>query len=93
MGFTLFDRKKELVIFTFICFVPNGYGASIVYTALGVNNRVKKNYQVKNSVQWLYRSCLIIYGVNIIDLLLLISIDTQLQKARRSQQQSLVDYF
>lgn len=84
MEFTLLNKKKELVISTLISSTTNGITRSIVYITLRVNNRAKKNYQVKNSVQWLYHSCLIIDEINMINLPLLILIDTQLQKTRKS---------
>lgn len=73
--FTLLGRKKRLVISTLIDFVINSDCKSIVYIVLRVNNKVKKNYQVKNNMQQLYYSCLLIDKVNMINLPLLASID------------------
>lgn len=51
MRFTLFDRRKELVISVFISFISKSVYGSTVYTTLGISNRAKKNYYVKNSLQ------------------------------------------
>ena len=58
--FTLFDKKKKLVLFAFTNFAANKIGRSTIYTAIRVDNRAKKNYQVKTFIQWLYCLCGII---------------------------------
>lgn len=78
MRFTLFDRRKKLVISVLISFISKSVYGSKVYTTLGISNRAKKNYYVKNSLQQLYHFCLIIDEVSMINLSLLASIDIQL---------------
>lgn len=51
MKFILLGRSKKLAIFAPTILTANGVGGSTVHTTLGVNNRVKKNNQVKNSAQ------------------------------------------
>lgn len=48
--FTLLGKKKELVSFVLTSFASNKIGKNIIYTILRVNNRIKKNYQVKTNV-------------------------------------------
>ncbi len=88
MGFTLLGRRKELVISAPTGSAANVIGRSTVHTALGVNNRAGKNYQVKINSQWLYRSSLIIDEVSMIDLKLLTSMDKQLRKAKGTNSHS-----
>lgn len=47
MSFTLFSNRKKLVISVPTVFAANSIRKNIVHTALKVNNRAKKNYQVK----------------------------------------------
>lgn len=44
IDFTLLGKRKKLVISALISSLANGIDGSIVYTALRVNNWVKKNY-------------------------------------------------
>lgn len=78
MGFILVSIRKELVISAPTGFTANSIDRSIGYIALGVNNQVRKNYQAKINVQWLYCSSLIIDKVSMIDLKLLTLISKQL---------------
>lgn len=50
MRFTILSKKKELVISAPTSLVANGVNRSTVYAALRVNNKAKKNYQVKDTV-------------------------------------------
>lgn len=47
MSFTLLSKRKKLVISAPIAFAANSIRRNIVYTTLRVNNRARKNYQVK----------------------------------------------
>ncbi len=49
MGFILLSRRKELVISAPTGSTANDIGRSTMHTALGVNNRVAKNYQAKSN--------------------------------------------
>lgn len=75
IGFTLLSRRKKLVILAPTRFAANSIGRNTVYITLRVNNWIKKNYQVKINLQWLYCSLLIIDKMSMIDLKLLTSID------------------
>lgn len=43
-GFTLLSRRNELIISAPTGSAANSIGGSTIHTALGVNNRVRKNY-------------------------------------------------
>lgn len=51
MKFILLGRSKKLAIFAPTIFAVNSVDKNTVYTALRVNDRIKKNYQVKSSTQ------------------------------------------
>lgn len=75
MGFALLSRRNELVISALTGSTANSISRSTIPTALEVNNRARKNYQVKINAQWSYCSFLIIDKVSIIDLKLFTSMD------------------
>ena len=74
--FTLLGKKKDLVISALTSFAVDEISRSTVHTAIGVNNRVRKNHEIKTSVKWLYCCCLTIQEMSMIDLLFLVLIHT-----------------
>lgn len=50
IGFILFSKRKELVIFAPTGSITNGISENIVHTTLGVKNEAEKNYQAKINV-------------------------------------------
>ena len=82
MGFTLFGRRRKLIISTPTNSIANDVSKSTVYTIIGISSWARKNYQIKVHTKWLYHSFSIINKISIIGLKLLTSMDKQIQKTK-----------
>lgn len=77
-------KQKKLVISLPIDCIVDSIEGSSIYILQEINTRVKKDFIIKANILWLKYLFLVIKKVNIIKLNLFISIDRQLQKAKRS---------
>ena len=82
MGFILFSKGYELVLFMEISSIANDIGRSIIHTTIDFSSRAEKNYKTKVNMQWSYYSSLIVDKVSMISLKLLTSMDKQLYKTQ-----------
>lgn len=53
IGFTFLDRQRELVIFMLTDYSADIIRGNIIYTTLGINTRVGKDFIVKANILWL----------------------------------------
>lgn len=81
--FTFLDRQKKLVFFMQIGYAIDNITENTIYITLKINIRVRKNFVVRTNMLWLQRLSLIINKISIINLKLFISMNKQLQKAKR----------
>ncbi|WP_375449089.1 AAA family ATPase [uncultured Nostoc sp.] len=82
MGFTLLDRRNELMLSAPTGYAAEGIGGSTVHTALSISTRNIKSSSTNVSAIWTHQFLLIIDELSIIPLGLLATMDKQQRKAR-----------
>lgn len=82
MGFTLLDRRNELILSALTGCAAEDIRGSTMHTALSISTRNVKNSSTNVSAIWTHRSSLIIDELSMIPLGLLAIMDKQLRKAR-----------
>ncbi len=82
MGFTLLNRRNELMISAPTKCAAGGIRGSMVHTALKISTHKTKSLCTNVSGIWTHRSSLIIDELSVIQLELLAKMDKQLRKAQ-----------